>query len=251
MTSIRTVIALLAFVGAGVALAEDARAAGYATDDKGNLYRVFPGPKEVEKIGVVSVPAADGGKPDVPSLTDIALHDDKGMYGISYTHLYKIDVREPHKSTRVGSLGGNFFSTFNALEFDADGTLYLAGSSTLYRVDLASGKATPIGGFGTTWTSDGDLAWIGDTLYLTVSGPKGCLLTTVDVKTGKATRVGRIQTAEKKGFAHVWGLIWDGRVLHALTPDGEVLELDRKTAVAEVRFRVGVLFWGACSMLRI
>ena len=54
----------------------------------------------------------------------------------------------------VGSLGGNYFSTFNALEFDPEGNLYLAGSSTLYRVNLDTGKATPIGGFGTTWSSE-------------------------------------------------------------------------------------------------
>ncbi len=241
-------------VSALVFAATDAAAAGYATDDRGNLYRVFPGTKEVEKIGVVQVPGAKGAVPETPSLTDLALHDVHGMFGISYTHLYKVNVREPSKSVRVGPLGGNFFSTFNALEFDENGTLYMAGSSTLYSVDIKTGKATEIGGFGTTWYSDGDLAWIGDALYATVNGPKGCLLATLDVKTGKATAVGYIRIKSKtreKIFADVWGLIWDGRVLWALTPNGQIVELDRKTGIAKAAFVFRVTFWGACAMLRI
>lgn len=242
-------------LGASLALfAAPAFGAGYATDDSGNLFRVFPGTKEVEKIGTVQVPGRKGGKPETPSLTDIALHHEHGLFGISYSHLYKINLREPGKSKRIGPLGGDVFTTFNALAFDDDGVLYLAGGSALYTVDIKTGKAALVGEFGAAWFSDGDLSWIDDTLYATVNGSKGCLLATIDVKTGKAKAVGyiRIETEKRtRIFADVWGLIWDGRVLWALTPNGQIVELDRKTAIAKAAFVFKVTFWGACGMIRI
>jgi hypothetical protein len=246
---------LLVALLAGVALAlaaRAARAAGYATDDRGRLYRVFPATKEVERIGTVAVPAdpATGRAAETPVLTDIALHDEHGMYGISYTDLYRIDLRDPENSRHVGSLGASL-STCNALAFDPDGNLFMAGGSTLYRVDRATGRASALLSFGPAWTSDGDLAWIEDGLYATVRSASGSLLVRLDVAQGRATAVGPIRTEARHTFSSVWGLVFDGRTLWALTPAGEVLELDRKTAVAAVRFTTGVRFWGACPMLRM
>ena len=49
----------------------------------------------------------------------------------------------------------------------------------------------------------------------------------------------------------VWGLIWDGGKLWALTPAGHIVHLDLKTAVATPHFRAPVTFWGSCAMLRL
>ena len=67
-------------------------------------------------------------------------------------------------------------------------------------------------------------------------------------KTGpKSERARHLATA----LPDVWGLIWDGNVLWALTPDGRIVSLDLKTAAALPSYRVPVTFWGACAMLRL
>ena len=52
-------------------------------------------------------------------------------------------------------------------------------------------------------------------------------------------------------YDDVWGLIWDGRSLFALTPQGEVLEVDWRTALVKPVYRVKATYYGACPMLRI
>ena len=99
----------------------------------------------------------------------------------------------------------------------------------------------------------------------------------LDPKTGKGTDIGLIRlrkakaksTSKKAGaeekpkpkpkrelrtataLQDVWGLIWDGAKLWALTPAGHILNLDIKTAVATPHFRAPVTFWGSCAMLRL
>ena len=73
----------------------------------------------------------------------------------------------------------------------------------------------------------------------------------VDLKTGKATRVGLVRLADKTVVRDIWGLIWDSRTLWALTPRGDVFALDRKPAIAKPKLKVKVTFYGACPMLRI
>ena len=242
-----------------------AHAAGWATDDAGVLYQVFPLSKEVDRVGVIQATVTEAGRTwtETPSLTDLALHDVHGMYGITYTHLYRIDLVDPSRSVRIGALGGGF-AVFNALAFDGDGTLYALGGGTIYEIDRQTGRAKKLGSLGGVWTSDGDLAWVDDALHATVNGALGCHLVRLEPKTWKVTDLGRIQTrtnatVERASsttraetmFDDVWGLIWDGRTLWGLTPAGEVLEIERKTATATPRYRVRATFWGACAMLRI
>jgi len=196
-------------------------------------------------------------------LTDLANSDLHGLYGISFTHLYKIDLRDPSKSTLVGPLGGGF-AQFNALAFDDAGRLFALSFGDLHQVDLKTGKAKLLGNLGGTFASDGDLAWIGDALYASVNSGMRCHLVRIDPKTYKATDVGIFRMAPAKApkgekaaslptttYDDVWGLIWDGRSLFALTPQGEVLEVDWKTAIVKPRYRTKVTYYGACPMLRI
>jgi len=273
---IRTSILLaLAFTFVGAAAFGD----GFATDSSGRLYRVLPGKKTFEKVGTVVVTKGEGKAATTytPTLTDIAMSDLHGLYGISFSELYKIDMRDPSKSKHIGSLGG--FSGFNALAFDEAGTLFAMGGDTLYRVDLKTGAARTVGKIGSGGYSDGDLAFIDGVLYGTLARSDGSHLVRIDPKTGKGVDVGvirRVAPAEapekpKEGTGRtprrapkdaggairgtpihsVWGLIWDGRSTWALTSDGHVLKIDPKTAHATPQFRAPVDFYGACPALRL
>jgi len=259
---------LLAVLAVAVAAADRAYARAYATDDRGGLFRVFPEDEKFERIGTVKVTRKSGEKPltYTPVLTDIALSDIHGLYGISYGELFKINMRDPEKSQRVGALGPGS-GNFNALVFDAAGALYALSGDTLYRVDLEKGAAQRIGAVGSGGYSDGDLAFIDGVLYGTFSRSDGSHLVRIDAKTGKGKDIGVIHIAAKsaapttpkerdagetsKPVHSVWGLVWDGHKAWALTQAGHVLELDPKTARATSRFRAPITFHGACPMLRL
>ena len=278
-------------------LASPALAAGYATDDAGVLYQVVPDQPAIERIGPVQVTtkAKDGTTSTTrPTLTDLALSDLHGLYGISYDTLYRIDMRDPSKSVRIGALRKTGFGQFNALAFDEEGRLFALEYGVLHQVDLKTGLARVLGSLGGNWGSDGDLAWVGDALYATVNGGGGaaCHLVRINMKTWKATDVGRIRETAKvttgaqagpqgkagtkgkesgpapapkaKGeagprrrpltlrhFDDVWGLVWDGRDLYGVTPQGELLQIDYRSGRAVVVLRVRATFYGACAMLRI
>jgi hypothetical protein len=276
-----------AFLGAEF-LAAEAWANGYATDDGGVLYRVIPDERRVERIGVVEVrtPSKTGTvSVSRPTLTDLALSDLHGLYGISFTKLYKLNIRDPSKATLVGPLCVGY-GQFNALAFDDKGRLFALQSGTLYQVNLKTGKARVLGGLGGRWGSDGDLAWVGDALYATANGggSRSSHLVRIDMQTWRAKDIGPIRelpravtpggkggsvspgkakppkkaqpagprrTPRLRTFDDVWGLIWDGSDLYGVTSTGEVIEINVRTGGAQVVTRVRVSFYGACAMLRV
>ena len=243
MTSVRQIIFGWVAVSA-LALPATAHAAGYATDDRGRLYEVLPRKNATRLVGTVQVKRA--GATHTPTLTDLALSYKKGMYGISFSALYKIDFLDPSQSTFVGSLG----ASLNALAFDKDNVLWATGGSALYRVDLTTGRAKRVGSFGGVGTSDGDLAFVDGTLYATLSGAGGTHLATLDPKTGRAKSVGVIRAGPARALYGVWGLIWDGRTLYALTSSGGVFKLDTAKAIAKPLFAARARFYGACPAIR-
>jgi len=256
-----------------VALAPTAHAGGYATDQRGNIYRVLPETKKFERLGTVQIAPKEGqkGTAYTPILTDLALSEVHGLYGITYSDLIQIDVRDPARSRRVGALGAG--ASFNALVFDPDGKeLYALAGDTFFQVNLKTGVAKAIGPVGSGGYSDGDLGFLADVLYGTFSRGDGSHLVKIDLKTGKGVDVGliRLVPATKKADASqpapkeserpapkgkpvsaVWGLIWDGYTAWALTQGGSVLELDPKSARATLRFQTPLMFYGACPMLRL
>ena len=242
---IRIGMTLLGALVLSLLAARPAQAAGYATDDRGRLFEVLPRKQKTKYLGLVKV--KQGTTSYAPTLTDIALSAKHGMYGISFSELYKIDMTDPAKSKRIGSLGS---ASLNALVFDEDDNLWATGGSSLYRIDLVTGRAKLVGSFA-VGTSDGDLAFVNKTLYATLQGMRGTYLAKIDTKTGKATAVGLIRTGDKRALHSVWGLIWDGQRLFALTSSGGVYRLDEKQAVATRLFSAKNRFWGACPMLRL
>lgn len=105
---------------------------------------------------LVAAPTVDG------EITDIATDANGALYLLTFTSLYSLNT-----STRVATrIGAHGISGANALTFDASGVLYAASSlsTSLYRLDLATAKATVVGSLPNG--SSGDLAWLNGRLFL-------------------------------------------------------------------------------------
>ncbi len=147
--------------------------------------------------GLATVDVATGATSSVGStnvvLTDIAFSPSGDLYGISFSSLYKVSA-STGATTLVGSLG-SVNGTANALVFGSDGTLYMAGSS-LYTLNTLTGAASAIGSIG--FQSGGDLAFIGDELYLASDRNQ---LIQVNTATGVGTLIGNLGVGNMYGLA--------------------------------------------------
>jgi hypothetical protein len=115
------------------------------------------------------------GRPVV--MTDIAISPTGALYGVdgfstTNSSLYRINPFNAN-ATLVGGLGTNV----NSLVFGLDGKLY-AANNELWTINTASGAAHEIGNAGSTYISDGDLAFLHGNLYLT-----GCTKAPIDCGT--------------------------------------------------------------------
>ena len=175
----------------------------------------------------------------VPGLTDLALHPDGRLFGSGGGALWLLDYVAGTASTTVMVPG----TSFNALDFAPDGRLYGAVDERVVRIDLGSGAVSDVATFPPGLTTSGDVAFIGETLYATVTrAPGGTapdILVRVDVTLGTATIVNAIRER------CVWGLAPFGTTLYGLTCDGLLLEIDTTTGRG-TRLREDLPeFWGA------
>jgi hypothetical protein len=168
-----------------------------------------------------------------PIVTDVAVGPGGALWAISFATLYRVDI-QTGMAIEVGPLN---VSTANALAFDAQGALYSAtwDDGSLLRVDTITGAATRLGGFGSGFTSWGDLAFAPDgTLFAAVrSSLNDGVLVTVNPQTGAAARVGSI------GVGDVFGLAFVGTALFGLTADlstgtGALIRIDTSTGAGAV-----------------
>lgn len=123
----------------------------YVHDSDGILGKVDTGTGAVSLIGNMGV-----------SLTDIAFDAAGRLFGVSTSSLYAVDALTA-ATTFIGNHG---IGNANALVFERDGRLLTASGldTNLYTLDLSSGTATNLGSTG--FSSSGDLAFVGDDLYL-------------------------------------------------------------------------------------
>ncbi len=126
------------------------------------------------------------------TMTDIAFDPNGNLWGITFNSLYKID-----KMTATSTFVGNLGTSVNSLVFDSSGTLYTANSS-LYTINTTTGTASLIGNGGASYSSSGDLAFIGGDLFLSSTG--GDSLIKLDTNNGSGALIGNI------GFSGVFGL---------------------------------------------
>ena len=155
---------------------------------------------------------------------DIAFSPSGQLYGIGTdNNLYSINSATG-ASTLIGG-SGTGTDTVNALVFGRDGTLY-AASTALYKVDTGTGAETMVGtGFSDGTVSAGDLAFVGNQLYLSTSSND---LQRIDTTTGANTDVGAI------GYDAVYGLASpNGSDLYGFA-NQQVLSIDPTTGAGTV-----------------
>lgn len=197
------------------ALAPEGELSDHVASERELLYVHDPS----ARLGVVNVVTGSAtviGTMDVV-MTDIAFSADGELYGITFSDFYRIDAT----NGAVSLVGRHGIPDGNALVFATDGVLYAASSVTtdLYTVDPSTGVAAVAGAIG--WSSAGDLAFLGDILYLSSTSNE---LIRIDLEDGvSASAVGSI------GFSSVFGLAAAGDgVLYGIS-NTKVISVDPAT----------------------
>ncbi len=245
---IAVVVAVLSLIFSGgvapSALADDGGGAILASDGSGHLHFVDERTGKATDLGRIAVAPGDPG-PANPVMTDIAF-DYAGavVYGISFDHLYILDVGDPGRSRCVGAMGAR---SLNGLVVAPGGRLFAAGGSgEVYEIDPRTAKATRVGSFGGGLGCSGDLAFHGGTLFGAVIGGAGGgdTLVTLDPRTGKATAVGAFVDANGP-VGSVYGLVSKRGELFALTAGGALHRVDARTGKLTAIGDGGPSYWGA------
>lgn len=126
----------------------------------------------------------------------------------------------------------------NSLGAGPDGQLY-AASSTVYRIDPDSGAVTTLGELPTGYQSSGDIAFLGNRMFLSTDGPCGGALLEVDPQTGASKVLGGT------GLSCVYGLaVWQG-TMFLLNCDGKIGTFDPDTGEAHVLSTPAMTVYGA------
>ncbi len=152
-------------------------------------------------------------------MTDIAFDSEGGLWGISFTDLYRINPQTA-ETTLIGS---HHIQQGNALVFGSNGTLYGAGggSFNLFSIDTQTGTASSLGTTG--HLSAGDLAFYHGELYLSSTQSK---LIRIDLNdNAHGTVVGDL------GFSSVYGLATaDNDTLYGIS-SSKIFSVDGTTGV--------------------
>jgi hypothetical protein len=126
---------------------------------------------------------------------------------------------------------------YGATYDDSTNTIFAASNddAKLYRVNTTNGTTTAIGPFGGGLTVYGDIAWLGGTLYGTMTGGvcnPGCLAT-IDTTTGAATVLSAMAPGAVPSLA-----TYDG-ALYGFAGNGDVFSFDLGTGAATMLFNAG------------
>ena len=156
---------------------------------------------------------------NTPLLTDIALSEDKQLFGASFSQLYSLDL-ETETFTLIGNLGVN---NLNGLGFDNNGVLYGTGGGDFYSIDTNSGLATQIANI-SNFLSAGDIVFNPDrnNFLATSATSNRTKLFSIDLD-GTAKEIGDI------GFQGVFGLFFENQTLYGYTANREQIVIDIDT----------------------
>lgn len=126
----------------------------------------------------------------------------------------------------------------NSLGAGPDGMLYSADIS-VFRIDPNSGDWTIVADLPSGYVSSGDVAFLGERMFVSAGGACGEMLIEVDPKTGAATPIGG------NGLGCVYGLAaWQG-TLFILDCSGKVGTFDPDTGEAHVWSTPSMSVYGA------
>lgn len=173
------------------------------------------------------------------ALTDLALHPDGRLFGAAGGALWLVDYEAGTAAMAVSIPG----TSFNALDFSLGGELFGAVDDRVVRINEVLGTSSTVVRFPSGLTTSGDVAFVGDRLYATVTadpfGTRPDILVEVDV-TARTVRI-----VNAVGERCVWGLAPFGDTLYGLTCEGLLIRIDTGTG-RSTRLRTGLArFYGA------
>lgn len=177
-------------------------------------------------------------------LTDVALHPDGTLYGLTVDAL--VEITYATGATRVVVPLRGPAVRFDGLDVGPDGALYASGGSGLFRVEPTTGEVVRVASLPRGTVSAGDVAFFDDRLFVTVGARVGrdvpSSLAEVDLTTATSRVVGPL------GYDCIWGLAPLRDVLYGLSCGGAVIEIDVDTGATTFLARpFGFEFWGASS----
>ena len=142
------------------------------------------------------------------------------------TNMVKADI----SPLQLNSLGGG-----------PDHMLYAAGTQ-VFRIDPNSGMSTYLGDLPTGHSSSGDIAFLGDRLFVSTDSPCGGALVEFDPLTGTSTVMGG------DGLGCVYGLANVGGVLYIVNCDGKIGTFDPDTGEVRIFATTTVQAYGADAL---
>jgi sugar lactone lactonase YvrE len=189
--------------------------------------------REIWKVDLPSGNKRLMGSPPEPFF-DLAVSPDGFLFGLdnSPAVLYRIDVNTG-EALQIGDLGYQDDGSFNSMDFDANGNLYVA-RNRLLQVDPTTGAGAVIGDTG--FEATGDLAIATDGMfYMSTFGSNGIdNLVQLDPTTGAGALIGSI------GFSNVFGLDYVGDTLYGITDDRRVIEINPITGRGSEVRKLGI-----------
>jgi hypothetical protein len=180
----------------------------------------------------------------VEPVFDIALSPGGVLYGVTAGALYTFDT-----ATGAAKLVAAVDRELQALDFSPDGaTLYGAGSNVIFTLDPTTGALGSLVNFPTGYSSSGDVAVLGTTLYATATddtsdGGSDDILVAVDLSASPAS----LTNLGSTGHTCIWGLGAREGALYGFTCLGLILVLDTTTAAATIVSKSAPPFIGASA----
>jgi hypothetical protein len=207
-----------------------------------SLYLMNPESLAVTKIGDFIWPS----QPE--SITDIAIDKNGVMLGVSNSAVYRIDAA----TARLTVLSSGLIGGFNGLTFVPSAMVNQTGADVLvgtraadgmvFRIDVTTGQATPIGDMG-AFRSSGDLVSV--TSVGTAQIATGAILGSPDRLVQLAPPGFSGTEVGTTGFGQVWGLAYWKNRLFGFTYAGDIIVVDQSTGKGTVVQSGGPNWFGA------
>jgi hypothetical protein len=183
-----------------------------------------------------------GGPAETIAPPDAKIHFDVAILGERW---FALDTNPPAlvellPETQVVIASFSVPST-NSLGAGPDGQLYAAEYS-VFRIDPDSGFYSSVADLPPGYVSSGDIAFLGDRMFVSTSSPCGQTLVEVDTATGSAT------PHHGNGLDCVFGLAVSGDTMFVLDCNGKIGTYDPDTGETQVLSTPGISVYGADTL---
>lgn len=216
------------------------------------LYEFSPFSNTVTELGVFDV--EDGSR---PNMLDLAVDADGLIVTVGFNEIYVVDpetmetlISFTYREDRDPDVDPLFGLSFIPSDLSPSGQEILIGatnSGDLFEVDLRTARLTPRGRYPDNWGSSGDITAVsGLGVFATlrqrdadgrpIEGEPDAVAEITIPASGNATVriIGTTRTESGETFTKLFGLGYWGRNLFGFTSEGQLLRIDRETAISTV-----------------